>query len=243
MTEDEIRVRRAQKKDIPQLINIEHIIWKPLGTPVFNAGYFMTWLKVNPEGFFVAECDGMLVGYTYTQIFNFVFEDVENFTSFDAIADHAYTTKTHNPAGNALFGVTITSTRKGAGRKLHEAILKYAQDLKKEYFVAATRLSGLSSYINMLIASGYDIEITTDLEKEVALWYAIECTKMLNGKIWDVCDKQPDIKLPQPEKPDSVIAAHLSVNKEFGLAALLPEFMQDPQSKNYAILNVYKLSY
>ncbi len=239
MTEKEIIVRRAQEKDIPQLINIEHLIWKPLGTPVFDASYFIAWLKVNPEGFFVAECDKIVVGYTYTQIFDFAFKDIESFPSFDELTDHAYTTKTHNPAGNAVFGLTITSIQKGAGRKMHEALLEYAQALKKEYFVAATRLSELNTYINMLINSGY--EITDSLEKEVALWYAIECTKMLNGKIWDICTKQPDIELPQPEKPDSVVAAHLSVNKEFGLAALLPKFMQDPQSKNYAILNVYQL--
>ena len=233
-------MREARDSDVPRLVEIETQVWKPLGTEVFTPGHFHAWLEIDPRLLLVAVVKGNIYGYTYTQEIDFDFGDLSAFTTFDSFTDRGYTRSTRVKGGNSLFGVTIASVGHGAGKVLHAANLALTHTLRKEYFVTTSRISGFDEYMRVPEVASAFLNAEPLLEADAALWYTMKCMKMLNGKIWPTCPREPMLVLPSPKVPDPVLASHLRTTKELGLAAVLAQFMNDPSSRNYAALSVYQ---
>ncbi len=233
----EIIVRQAKPRDVLGVLSVEQKTWEHLGTTVYTKDHFETWLDVHPEGFLVAEFEGQIVGYTHGQKMNLSLteDSIAKFTSCDEMTDYGFTRKTHDPNGNSLYGISTTSIKRGAGKCLHREQYNLTKKWGLIYCFGFPRISGFAAYIEELENLGVCGKMTPEFEKEIALWYAIECAKMVNGKIWDICPRQPELKLPKPKKPDPVLTIHIK-NPGHGLAAVIPNFMKDPQSKNFATL-------
>ncbi len=240
-TDMTISVRQATKKDIPDIVIVEQRRWQPLGVPLYTEKHFEAWLDVHPAGFAVAVDEHKeIVGYTYAQFIDFAFDRIDqDFASIDVATDHGYTRQTHKPDGNAVYGLTITSTRRGAGHALYDAFYWFLESSGKQYYVGFPRLAGLDLYLRDVEVKGLLPPIDQELEKILALWYARACTKSVGGKIWPSCPSAPPLTLPEPPR-DRILMFHLA-NRAFGLAAVIPNFMPDPAARNYGALHVYQL--
>ncbi len=233
-------VRQARMEDVVELVEVEKQTWSDLGTEVYGAGQFQSWLEVNPVCFLVAENKGKLVGYVYGQMMNFSVDDIPKFVSSDEVTDHGYTRKTHNPSGDSLYGMSVVSIQPGAGKVLIQAFYQLVIDLRKKCSFSFPRISGFDAYCRQLEETGVlPFPIPQDLEADVALWYAVECAKLAGEKVWDVCSVPPLFSLPKPIAPDPVLNWHLRhwhlPASRLGIVKVLHNFMPDRQSRNYTV--------
>jgi len=231
---DEITVRQARADDVEAIVALEKTVYGPLGTACYGEEYVRAWLEVHPEGLTVAEAGGRVVGYQYSQIVDFEFDLWREFATYDQATDHGYTKKSHRPDGNSVHSISLCSTESGAGRALIAGVFDLMRRLGKKYTVSQTRLAGFDAYLNSLDAAGVKIPDGASLD-EVALWYALETARLVNGKIWPCLTRRPDLGLPPLNRPDPVAGKQLK-NVGSGLVALLPGYMPDPQSRGYAVL-------
>jgi hypothetical protein len=235
-----IVVRQAREEDVARLVEVEKQAWGHFGTDIYTRDHFVAWLDVHRVGFLVAEFNGLVVGYIYGQLMNFELSNIPHFTSCNEITDFGYTRKTHNPNGNSLYGISVVSVQPGAGRMLNKSIFALTEKLRKQYYFGFPRLSNFDLYMKELERSSQWYVAQHIPEEVIALWYAIECAKMVGGKIWTgICYVQPDLELPLPKIPDPVLCSHLK-SGVFGIVRIIKNFMKDPSSRNYATLCVYK---
>lgn len=236
-----IVVRPARIEDISELAEVEKRAWGNLGTEVYGAGQFQSWLEVNPICFWVAEYEKRLVGYVYGQLNNFSVADIPRFVSCDEVTDHGHTRKTHNFNGDSLYGMSVTSIQPGAGKPLIYALYQRVVDLGKKCYFAFPRISGFDAYCRRLEETGIlAAKISPELEADIALWYTVECAKLAGEKVWDICPVPPQFSLPKPIAPDPVLNWHLRhwhlPSTRLGIVKVLHGFMPDPQSRNYTVL-------
>jgi hypothetical protein len=135
-----------------------------------------------------------------------------------------------------VHSITLCSITAGAGRALIASVFDLMKRLGKRYTVSQTRLAGFDAYLRGLADRGGSIPDGVSLD-EVALWYALETAKMVGGKIWPGLQRRPELPLPPLTAPDPVVGKQLK-NAGAGLVALLPGYMPDPQSRDYAVLLV-----
>ena len=231
-----ITARQARAEDVAAIVALEKTVFGPLGTACYGEEYVRAWLEVHPAGLTVAERDGRVVGYQYSQIVDFAFDRLDEFATYDKATDGGYTKRSHCPGGNCLHCVSLCSIEVGAGRALSENAYDLTVRLKLKYTLSQTRLPGLDGYLSGLEDQGVKIPKGFTLN-DVALWYALETVRMSGALIWPCLDRRPMLALPSPAKPDPVLSKHLKFPGA-GLAGVLPDYMHDPQSRDYAALLV-----
>lgn len=230
--EGTIVVRNATINDLPALCVLEDQVWRELGTPLLTAEHFETWLKINPEHFLVAIHKGKLVGSFYAQVTNFNPSDLDRFVSYDQATDNGYTITTHDPKGNSLNGISVTSIMRGAGKELVVRMHEMREEEKRDFFFGFSRVSEFSEYVRNNQAEIDNLNIS---KEECLIWYVYEMAKMVDGIVWSDFPAKPLIYLPSPDKRDVVLTKHLK-QPGYGALRILPNFMLDPQSYHYAIL-------
>ncbi|MBN1585392.1 hypothetical protein JW899_03430 [Candidatus Uhrbacteria bacterium] len=232
----DIRVRRACPRDIPKIVALERDLYGSAKMEYYCEDHVWTWFRVNPEGLTVAERGSTVVGYSYSQRVDFDFEKIGLFTTHDQATDSGYTAATHRPNGNALYGVTVCSAWPGAGWHLMADTFALARRLGTEYTMGMSRMPRFDRFMKK---NGQDGNLIPDSfpERDLALWYALETARIVNGTVWPNVGPKPDLPLPELRHPDPVIVHHLRF-RNHGLAALLPNAVRDPQSRNYAALIV-----
>lgn len=230
-----IIARPAVSADIATLVALEKSVFAPLGTEYYGEAYFNAWFETNPDGLIVADCGGRVVGYQYSQWTNFAFDDFRHFATYHGATDGGFTRKSHRPDGNAVHCLSECSIMPGAGFVLGSSVIDLMMNFKKNFIVSQSRMPGFDNYAKSVENSNAPPDgVTLD---ELALWYAIGNAKLVGGKIWTALVGQPNLDLPLPDKKDPVLSGHLRF-PGFGLAAILPNCMHDPQSRDYAALLV-----
>lgn len=242
MNNSDLLVRNANYTDLDQVVELETKIFSAQNIVPFDRGCFEAWLEVYPLGFFVAECVGKVVGYTYTQVIHADFSDpkeLARWTSFDVMNDRGYTRASHRADGNYHLGVNIGSVSPGAGKVLVESLANLARQTQKP-LLGMSRISGLRVYFDKLMASGViEAGIGREVKDAIALNYALQCASMVKGAVKLVESSPgrvatlPD--LPSITVPDPVLCKYLR-NPDFAVWAVLPEFIKDPDSLDYAVL-------
>lgn len=230
---DTIRVRLAEEKDVPRLAEVEKAAWGNEGTPVYGEAHFRTWLEIYPDGFFLAEVNGVIEAFSYSQIIDFNFEEPRITGSFDDITDHGFSRRTHRPDGNSHFGITICSLSPGAGREIIRENLVFTRKTGRP-MLGVSRLPDFCRYMSAVKG-----EISPKARSTLALHYGIECAKMVQGRIHpQLLAEYSQGEYPPVSAPDSVLRKYLK-NKEFMLLTLLPDFWQDPKSLDFSFLFGY----
>ena len=111
---------------------------------------FMSRLKVFPEGVIALKVDGKIDAVTTSQRCTYNPADMENHT-WDDFTDMGMIAKTHNPAGNALYvvsvGVATDAQGMGLGGKLVAEQKKLAEKLGLEYLFLGARAPGYAKYV------------------------------------------------------------------------------------------------
>ena len=141
-----ITVRAAVPQDYEQFLAAEVAAWQGSEVPPISQEQFLTWLEVFPQGLLVAELEGWICAHHFAQICQFDLSDETDNRSWDEITDGGFCRGTHTLAGNALYGVSVSSCVRGAGRAVFSAAVNQIQSLGLDYYVGACRLPSLASY-------------------------------------------------------------------------------------------------
>jgi len=162
--------------DIPEIVELqklafpimaaEGVYWKPEQLKVH--------LKVFPQGQFVAEYHGKIVGSCSSLIIKLKSE-YENHTWKDACGDSFF--KNHTPKGDTLYGADVSShpdyRRLGIATKLYDARKKLAIDLNLRRIIAGARLSNYCEHANELTPLEYVAKVKRHEIKEPVLSFQI----------------------------------------------------------------------
>lgn len=234
-------VRPAEARDIPDILAIEQEMWQGQGVELYTEDHFRTWLRHNPAGFQVSLKEGCVIAYGYYQTIHFDPKNFrETFTSCDRVTDHGYTLNTHNPDGNAFYGMSVVSRVKGGGSPLLMHVIQEAKKQKKEWYIGCPRINNYAEYRAKLNSQLGPFAGHTDEENSLALSYTVASATMIGALIWweylGAKPKNPPIPL---SSPDQVLTAHLK-HPGNGLGAILPGFMTDSASHDYGILSLMK---
>jgi len=235
-------VRRARSTDIDAVFALERRVWSREGTYALSREHFIAWMEVYPRAFLVAEeKSGAIVGYIYAQAMRFSPEDIPLFKSYDEMTDSAYTRATHEEAGNGLYGISTVSARRGAGMALTKCLLACGRWLGKTHFFGVSRLAGFAGYMDALNSDKHVRERLPAIEeKDIVLWYTIQCVRLTGGKTLPSFPKLPELDLPLPERPDPALSFHLAY--DCGAAALKKGYMRDPASRDWGVFVLCDLS-
>jgi len=231
-------VREACLSDLPALTNIEERVWRALAAPTISAEVLGQWLELRSPFFLVAETEGAIAGYYFGLCTDFDLAQVDKYTKLDKVKRNGYIDIAHDPGGDSLYGITISSIVPGAGSALYQEVLTRWKNLKAKYYFGYCRLSGFAAYINNLNPDPRK-SAEVDLD-QTALWYAHACMTAVGGKIWDRCAARPALELPLPP-PDPILSFHSKCcGGQFGLLGIVPRFMLCTESKGYAAFMVYQ---
>lgn len=238
-----IVVRNATRKDLMRVVELEQSIFGAEGLVPFCYKHFATCLEAYPQGFFVAEENGSIVGYVYAQIIYFNPHDpveITKWTSFDAIIGSEVLRASHKPNGDYHLGINIGSISPGAGKLLVDALVSLGQCTGKPV-LGMSRVSGLRTYLQSLKYMGIDIDSMYDERRHaIALAYVLQSATLVGGavRLMESCPgvaHLSSLQLPTVSVRDPVLCKYL-LNKAVAVFAILPNFLNDPASAHYAVL-------
>lgn len=243
MENQKIIVRNARQSDLHPITKLEREIFCPHGIEPFTYEHFSDWLEVYAPGFFVAELEGRIVGYVYSQIIECYPEDpdeISRWKTFNAMIGNGYTKYTHKPNGTHHLGVSIGSIISGAGKLLTSASVELGKNSKKP-LLGMSRISGFGKYYTDLSKKGaIPAEPHKEMKNAIALSYSLQCAKITNSSINLImncpgADYNGLPVLPDPDQPDAILRKYLR-NGNLSIWAVLPDFIDDAASLNYSVL-------
>lgn len=234
MSANRIRVRNACRADFPALAAMEEAVWNPEGVETLGITHFNAWLEWYPEGFFVAtegEND-TIIGFASIEVvnFNLAMPLPSKFSSFTSLTNNGLIIEAHEPAGSHHFGVTICSQQKGGAHHLLRAILDLC-NARQRPLLGAARMPGLTNYLTVAREKGCGESLAA-----VALHYVLSCVSMAQGRAHPsmYVGYRPEV-FPPVAVLDPVLKSYLR-HPEFVFYRLLPGFLHDSKSQDYAVL-------
>lgn len=223
-------IREVRESDLSALVGIEQKRWSREGTDILGIELLTQWYETQSPFFLVAEKNEEITGFYYGMQVHFSMDTIEEFTSADARTDQGYTKHTHDPSGISAYGVNVVTIAPEAGVALNQEVHRRLVAMKAPYFIGFTRLVHLDHYLRGVEATnGGKLPYP---ESEIALWYAHQTMKMIDARVWSQCSKEPDLDLPPLRRPDTILAFHVH-HTRFGLVRVVPQYMEDPKSRNY----------
>src|SRR5690606_33300620 len=151
-----------------------------------------------------------------------------------AFTDQGFTRRTHRASGNSINGMSICSSMPGAGRALFEVIFEQLRREGRRYYFGFARIPGFAAYRERL-----GVDVSRIDHKRLATWYALGCARRVGGLGRDGVAYTGDLHLPEPDAPDPVLSKMLK-HPGFGVAAVLPDWHEDPASLNVCVMVLYK---
>ena len=195
--EDIKKVVQLQKAAFPYMA-AEGVYWKP--------EQLKAHLQIFPQGQFVAEYNGKIIGSCSSLIISLNPEYKEHSWK-EACGDSFF--KNHNPKGDTLYGADVSShpdhRRLGVATKLYAARQELAIKLNLRRIIAGGRLFNYCEYSKEFSPIDYVARV-----------------------------KRREIKEP-------VLSFHL--RNHFKFIKILPNYMKDPRSLNYATFIEWKNPY
>ncbi|MDO8621488.1 MAG: GNAT family N-acetyltransferase [Candidatus Levybacteria bacterium] len=191
----------GKEEFLTEVIDVEKSAWRP--ELQASKKKFVSRLEIFPQGFIVAKVEGRIKGVTTSQITTY--DPLEKKT-WNEITDNGMIKRTHNPAGNALYVVSVAvaadAQGMGVGSKLVEEQKKIARQLGLKLVFLGARIPGYNKYCEQ------NGEIS--VEEYLAL-------KNQNGESVD-----PEIRFYERQG--------LRASK------IIPEFEPDIDSRNYGVV-------
>ncbi len=166
-----VKVRRWKKSDIPALIECQnaaypHIAKESLG----DQRKLLMQLQAFPDGQFLAECEGRVVGYCTSLILQM--DDDSPWYSYDEITGVG-TFSTHDPSGETLYGSDIAVHPDFRGKGVAGKLYVRRKGLLKRYnlarMVAGGRIPGYREQAKKMTAEEYIEKVKAGELKDPAL--------------------------------------------------------------------------
>lgn len=155
--EREVLVRPADIEDLDNLVKVENEAWPE--EQAFTKDHFEAHLEIfqNFPGIQVAVVDNEIAGIGVAEILEY---DLDNpIPSWYLVTDDGFLRKTHNPAGNVLYGVSLSVSPRfssaGVGRKIIEAAKNIVVQYHLERFILGSRVPRFHRYHTHLSIEEY----------------------------------------------------------------------------------------
>ncbi|MFZ0475162.1 MAG: GNAT family N-acetyltransferase, partial [Halobacillus sp.] len=120
-------VRHMQEKDIEQIFELQQVCF-PNMEP-WKRDHLESHLKIFPEGQFVVEFDGQIIGSCSSLVVNF--DEYDDRHTWDDITDKGYITN-HDPDGYNLYGIEVMVHPGYRGMKIGRRLYEARKDLARE---------------------------------------------------------------------------------------------------------------
>lgn len=143
---DEFTFRSGKPEDYPAFMAAEAKAWRGSGVPLITEEQYNTWLEVFPQGLVLAEYRDRICAHHFAQIARFDVFDLHDNRDWDTLTDFGFCRRTHDPEGNVLYGVSLSSCVRGGGRAVFRHAMRQVSILGLERYVGACRIPGLSAY-------------------------------------------------------------------------------------------------
>lgn len=234
---ESLHVRTACEEDIPRLAELEKQKFVDAGMEVYDEKFFRNWLKVNPTGFLVScKENGEVVGYTYQQCVDFDFDAIPRLTTYNEFTDHGHTVRTHRWEGNTIHGMSAVAVAPQGVYQIFKVIEQQMTEQKRKYIITGARIPGFDAFWKQAVKNG---ALASDVSKMAAAQsYVGQCVRLFGGFLWESFPKDV-VDLPKPVRPDPVMNKWLK-HEGFGVAAVLPNWMDDPRSHDFGVLMVLR---
>jgi len=176
-----IRVESNPKNlSLDNVMRVEELSW-PLEIRA-SREKFQKRYELFPQGFVVAYIDEKMVGVATSEIINY--DPKKPPTSWYDITDNGWIEKTHNPKGNAMYGVSAGTYVDGVGYHLVQELIQVAKNLGLQYLVGGIRTPGYSKYEEKMSIDDY---VKTDLDPDIKFFRrnGFEVNKIVKDYMFD----------------------------------------------------------
>lgn len=149
---DPVRTRRWRVEDIPALVAVQRDCYPGMPEETFmDERKLRMQLAAFPEGQFLAEVDGRIIGYATSLIV--ILDDESPWHSYDEITGVG-TFGTHDPAGDTLYGSDIAVVPDWRGQGVASRLYKRRKALLRRFnlrrMVAGGRMPGYAEHAKRL---------------------------------------------------------------------------------------------
>ena len=205
MTHSKVIIRNMGKEDIPKIVELQKKSFPAMAAEgvYWKSHQLEAHMEVFPEGQFVAEYKGEIVGSCSSLIIQ-LDSEYQKHTWKEACGDSFF--KNHNPDGDSLYGADVSThpdyRRLGIATKLYNERKELARKLNLRRIISGGRISNYCNYAKKMTPEEYVIHVKHKEIKEPVLSFQLK-----NG---------------------------------FKFIKILPNYMKDPLSLNYATFIEWK---
>ncbi|WP_216829333.1 bifunctional GNAT family N-acetyltransferase/carbon-nitrogen hydrolase family protein [Alkalihalobacterium elongatum] len=143
--EKKIEIRNIKRADFDEIIALQKLCF-PNMEP-WEITHLESHIRIFPEGQFVVEYDGKIIGSCSSLVINF--DEYDDQHTWDEITDKGYITN-HNPDGYNLYGIEVMVhpdyRRMKIGKRLYEARKELARALNLKSMIIGGRIPNYYKY-------------------------------------------------------------------------------------------------
>lgn len=152
--EKRITVRRMRKKDIPKVIELQKACFP--GMAPWKPEQLENHLRLFPEGQFVCEHEGNVIGSSSSLIVDF--DEYDTMHSFNEITANG-TLSNHDPEGENLYGIEVMVhpdyRNMRVGKRLYDTRRRLAERMNLRSIIIAGRIPGYDEHASKLTPTQY----------------------------------------------------------------------------------------
>ena len=178
-------IRETTRDDIPTLIELNRIAYPTLAEDnvVWRGSHLRSHLRIFPQGQFVAEVDGKIVGACSSLIVDMGPDPLRTHT-WAGITDSGYFTN-HNPQADTLYGADVyvgpDCRGLGVGAALYEARRQLCKKLNKRRILAGGRLWNYDEVADEMTAEEYAHRVMRGERRDLVLSFQLREGFQLRG--------------------------------------------------------------
>jgi len=167
----EITVRNWMKKDIPAIVKLHEAVYGHVYSKaeLYNERKYRLQFRNFPDGQFLAEVGGKIVGYATSLIVQLDDEDPYRYPELSGSG----TFSPHTPAGDTLYGADIAVHPDYRGLAIAGELYKGRRSVLKKYnlrrMIAYGRIPGYPAYVDTLTPEEYVQQVIDGKIKDSAL--------------------------------------------------------------------------
>lgn len=182
-----VRVRQATRADIPKLVELNRAAYPRMAEEnvVWGESHLLSHQRVFPEGQFVAEVAGKLVGASASLIVSLGREPLRVHT-WSGITDSGYFTN-HDPDADTLYGADVyvhpDARGLGVGHALYEARRDLCKRLQRRRILAGGRLWNYGEHADAMSPAEYAQRVAAGELKDLVLSFQLREGFQLRGVI------------------------------------------------------------